>query len=273
MRFGWVIPVALLAGSPVFAGEPLRFHFRPGESLTYTAKQITSVVETTLEEGTNRSVTAASVTKLTVTRRWDVKTVDPTGVVTVELTVTAMRQQITRPGPPDKDGKPTIDSEVLDSATPEGREQMAAFLGKPIATVVVDPQGRVLDATGPPAERLRVELPFRLTLPDAGDRWERTFPLKLPTGEKADFTQTFAVNGEAAGVATVRVATAPKAAPADPGEWPSLAPVLWEGEVTFDRAAGRYVGAKLTAKKEVTNHQGEGTRFRYESVYVEEAVR
>lgn len=273
MRSAWVLPVVLLCGSSAVAGEPLRFQFRPGEALTYTVRHMTTVVETTLEEGTNRPVTAATVTKLTVTRRWDVKAVDPAGVATLELTVTAMRQQITRPGPPGKDGKPTIDSEVLDSATPEGREQMAAFLGKPIATVTVDPQGRVRDATGPPAERLRVELPFRLTLPDAGERWERAFAQKLPTGEQYDFTQTFAVKGEAAGTVTIRVATAPKATPADPGEWPTLAPVLWEGEVSFDRASGRYAGAKLTAKKQVTNHRGEGTRFLYESVYAEEAVR
>ena len=272
MRSGWLFLVILFVGTPAADGEPLRFKFQPGQTLAYTARQVTTVAETTLEEGTNRPVTAATVTKLTVTRRWDVKAVDPVGVATLELTVVAMRQQITRPGPADKDGKPTFDTEVFDSATPDGRQQMAAFLDKPIATVKVDPQGRLLEATGPPAERLRVELPFRTTLPDMGERWDRAFTLKIGTGEKYEFTQTFAVKGEAGSVTTIRVSTAPKVAPTDPGEWPPLAPVLWEGEVSFDRASGRYVGAKLAAKKEVTNHQGEGTRFVYESVYTEEAT-
>jgi hypothetical protein len=272
MRLAALLLVTLFA-APAVAAEPLRFKFQPGQTLTYTARQVTTVVETTLEEGTNRHVNAATVTKLALTRRWNVKAVETGGVATLELIVVAMRQQITRPGPADINGKPTIDTEVLDSATPEGRHQMAAFIDKPIATVKLDSQGRVLEATGPPAERLRVELPFRLVLPDAGDRWNRAFSLAIGTGEKYDFTQTFAVKGDTGGVWTIQVQTAPKATPTDPGEWVPLAPVLWEGEVSFDRANGRYLGAKLTAKKEVANHQGDGTRFSYESVLVEEIAR
>jgi hypothetical protein len=52
---------------------------------------------------------------------------------------------------------------------------------------------------------------------------------------------------------------------------PALAPVLWEGDVFFDTKSGRYHGAKLTAKKEVANHRGDGTKLTYSSEYTEAA--
>ena len=39
-----------------------------------------------------------------------------------------------------------------------------------------------------------------------------------------------------------------------------------------DTKLGRYHGAKLTAKKEIPNHQGDGTKFVYQSEYTEAAV-
>ncbi|OWK47413.1 hypothetical protein FRUB_01112 [Fimbriiglobus ruber] len=246
--------------------------------LTYTVQQITSVSETTLEEGTNKPVVGATVTKLALTRRWEIKAADATGA-TLELSITAMRQQINRPGPADKDGKSTVDSSVLDSATPEGREQMAVYLNKPIATVKLDTQGRVVEATvvSGSADRLKAELPFRLMLPDAlpgaGATWERAFVVKLDppngTGEKYEATQTYTYKGDNTGSAVIAVATALKTAPKDMAELPALVPFLWEGEVYFHKDSGRYAGARLTVKKEVANHQGEGTKFVYETQYTE----
>jgi len=45
--------------------------------------------------------------------------------------------------------------------------------------------------------------------------------------------------------------------------------MLWEGNLFFDTKSGRYHGAKLTVKKEVTDHQGSGTKFTYASEYTE----
>jgi hypothetical protein len=46
-------------------------------------------------------------------------------------------------------------------------------------------------------------------------------------------------------------------------------PLLWEGDVYFHKDTGRYSGARLAVKKEVANHQGEGTKFVYESQLTE----
>ncbi len=278
---GWVLLAVALCATPAVAQQPLRFKWQQGQALTYGVQQTTTVVETTLEEGTSKPVTGATVTKLALTRRWEVTAVDAAGAATLEMSISAFRQQINRPGAPDKDGKPTIDSTVLDSATPEGQQQTAAFLNKPIVTIKLDPQGRLLDAktASGSADRLQAELPFRLVFPDqppaAGASWERAFTIKLDpphgTGEKHEATQTYTLKGEAQGVATVAVATALKAAPKDPAELPPLVPMLWEGEVYFHRETGRYAGARLAVKREVANHQGEATKFVYETTYTEEA--
>lgn len=269
--------LAVLVAAPAFAQSPavVRFAWTQGQVLTYTVKQTTAVTETTLEEGTNKPATGTTKTALAITKRWEVKGVDAAGVATLEVSVTAMRQEIVRPGLPD--------SVVIDTATPEGQRQTAAFLNKPVVTVKVDATGRLVDAksTVGSAERLRAELPFRLTLPEqppaTGGSWGRPFTIVLEpplgAGEKHDAVQTYTLKGENAGVLSVGVATALKAAPMDAAELPALVPLLWEGEILFDRANGRYAGARLSVKKEVANHQGEGTKFVYESEYVEELVK
>jgi hypothetical protein len=279
---GWLIGVVVLAANPVFAQEPLRFQWKPGQVLTYSVQQTIAIRETARQPGADAPVTTATATKLNLTRRWDVKSLDAAGTATLEMSITAMRQEINRPGGPDAAGKPTIDTIVLDSATGEGRKQMAAFLGKPIVTAKVDARGRLLDAkaTAGSADRLRAELPFRVVLPEqapaAGGSWQRAFVIQLDppagTGEKYDATQTYTLKGEAQGHAVVGVATALKAAPKDPAEVPPLVPLLWEGEVYFHKATGRYAGAKLSVKQEVANHQGDGTKFVYESQYTEALV-
>lgn len=269
----------LLVASAASAQEPPRFKWQAGQALTYAAQQTTTVAETTRDDSTGGPTVALTVTKLAVTRRWDVAAVDPAGVATVRMTVLGMKQEIVRPGPKDKDGKPTVDRLVLDSATEEGREAMAAFLGKPIVTARVDARGQLLDATaeGGSADRLRAELPFRLVLPEGrpsvGTTWDRAFDIKLNpphgTGEAYPATQTYTLKGEKDGFLVVGVGTALKPPPKDPGELPPLVPLLWEGDVYFQPATGRYAGARLSVKREVKNHQGEGTKFEYESKYEE----
>ncbi len=276
---GWTILVLLLAPTAASADTPLRFQFKPGQVLTYSVRQTTTVSETTIEDGTNKPVTAATKTTLALTRRWEVKAVDAAGVATLEMAITAMKQEIVRPGPLDKAGQPTVDRTVLDSATDEGQKQMAAFLNKPVLTATLDARGQLLDAKAASgsADRLRAELPFRLLLTEqavaAGGTWDRAFAIKLDpphgTGEKYEATQTYTLKGDSQGHAVVGVATTLKSQPKDPAELPGLVPLLWEGDVYFHRATGHYSGARLTVKKEIANHQGEGTKFVYESQLTE----
>jgi hypothetical protein len=273
------LPVAALV-LPLFAGPaaaqaPLRFAWQPGQVHTYAVRHVTTVAETTLDEKDRKPVTATAVTAVTLTRQWAVKAVDPQGVATLEMTISAMKQEHTRPN---------AEPVVLDSASADGAKAFGEFLGKPVLTAKVDAAGKVVEAKsaagGEAAARLEAELPFRVLLPAqapaVNTTWDRTFTIKLDpplgTGETYPAKQTYTYRGMNGKYAVVGLATALTTPPATPAELQPLVSWLWEGDVFIDTTAGRYHGAKLTAAKEIPNHQGDGTKFAYKSEYTEAAV-
>jgi hypothetical protein len=200
--------------------------------------------------------------------------VTPAGTATLEMRITEIKREIRQP-----DGM-TIS---LDSANPEDAKGMAEFLNRPVVTVAIDAQGRLVEvkeAKAGSAARLHAELPFRVVFPDAapaaGQSWDRSFSLKLDpplgAGETHDFVQTYTAKGVQNGLLVVGVGTALKAPPKTAGEQVPLVPMLWTGEVYFNPAAGTYHAARLSAKAELANHLGEGTKYVYQSVYSEDAV-
>lgn len=267
--------VAALLCAPVTAEGP-RFKFTPGETLTYSVEQTTTVTESTPAAGSVPAETATSKLDLKLTRRWAVKAVDAAGVATLELTVTAMKQDMTRtakPGAePDKFG--------VDSSTPEGRKQLAPVMDKPVLVVKLDPTGALISADSPAGTgtgRVAAELPFRIvfpaTVPGVNKPWTRPAVLTLDpphgTGEKVALVQTCTLKGESAGHWVIGVTTAAKDEAKDPTAKLAVGPVLWAGDVFIDPAKGRYAGARLTVKREVEDAAGPGSKFVYESTYTE----
>jgi hypothetical protein len=251
-----------------------RFKWEAGKVLTYRVIQQTVVTETTLDEKTNKPVTGEAKTNLTLVRKWTVKEVDKQGVATLEMSITEMKNEFRQP-----DGSVS----VTDSSKPEDAKAMEAFLNKPIVTVRIDAQGNLVEvkeAKGGTAARLQAELPFRVVLPDAmpeaNKSWDRAFAMKLDpphgTGESYDFTQKYTSKGEKDGLFIVGVETSLKAPPKAVSEQVPLVPMLWTGDVYFNTAAGKYHASRLKAKAELVNHQGEGTKFVYESSYAEDTV-
>lgn len=273
-----ILGVAATAGfgstQPPAGAPPLRFNWQAGQTLTYKVTQHTAVTETTLDEKTERPVTSVSQTDLQLTRVWAVKAVDQAGTATLAMSITALKNQIKQ-----------SDGNVIarDSANPEHAREMAEFLNKPIVVVRVDARGRLVEvkeAKAGSANRLHAELPFRVTLPDAGpvtgQTWDRAFSLKLDpplgTGESREFVQQYTCKQVQNGVAVVGVETVLKAQPKTAGEQVPLVPMFWKGDVVFDTAAGRYRNARLSVAAELPNHLGEGTKFVYQSQYAEELV-
>ncbi len=280
--FRYVSLAVLLLPNPVHAQMPLRLKWQMGQVQTYAVEHTTTITETIPLQKNAKPTTTVTTTKLNITRKWTVKAVAD-DVATLEMSIGAIRQEVTKPiiG---TDGKPAMDTLVLDSATPEGAKQVAEFLNKPILTASVNAFGSVANIKATTGEqavaRLQAELPFRVLLPQnapaANATWDRTFAIKLDppvgTGESFDAKQTYAFKGIIGDRATIGVATALVAAPKDPTELQPLLPWLWEGEVVIDAKAGRYLGAKLTAKKELANHAGNGTKFVFASEYIETAL-
>jgi hypothetical protein len=265
---------SMVVAQPPAAQPAPRFKWQQGQALTYRVIQQTVVQETTMDEKTNKPVTGEARTSLVLVRKWTVKEVDKLGVATLEMSISEMKNEFRQP-----DGT-TV---TRDSTKPEDAKAMAAFLNTPIVTVRIDPQGKLVevkDAKGGSAARLQAELPFRLVLPDAlpesGKAWERPFAMKLDpphgTGESYDFTQKYTSKGAKDGLLVVGVETALKAPPKTASEQVPLIPMLWTGDVYFNTTAGKYHAARLKVKTELANHQGEGTRFVYESTYAEDAL-
>jgi hypothetical protein len=269
-------PLTILAQPPAPPANPapVRFKWQANQTLTYKVQHQTAVRETLLDEKTEKPVTSEARTNLTLVKKWTVKGVDANGVGTLEMTITEMKNEFRR-----ADGS-TL---VRDSANPEDAKEMAGFLNVAVVTVKVDSQGKLLEvkeAKAGSAARLHAELPFRLTLPDAGptvgQKWDRTFALKLDppqgTGESYDFVQQYTGSAIKDGLLVVDVATTIKAPPKTLSERMPLVPMLWEGQVYFNVAAGKYHAARLKVKAVLPNHQGEGTKFEYESVYNEDLI-
>jgi hypothetical protein len=260
----------------------LRFQWQSGEQLAFSVVHSTTITETAPLRKDGKPETTTTSTKLTIGKRWDVKEVDANGSATLSLTITAMKQEIRRPSL-DPMGKVITDEIIMDSATAEGAKAMAEHLNKPILTAKIDPRGNVSDVKATSGEaaanRLQAELPFRVVLPEspvnANATWERAFAVKLDpplgTGESYDANQTYTFRGVNAGYSVIAVSTAFKAPPKMAAELQPLIPWLWEGNV-FVSEKGQYAGAKLTAKKTLANHQGEGTNFVFESEYTETAI-
>lgn len=279
--FSLVLLASLAGAAP--AQTALRFKWTAGEQLAFNVSHDTTVAETAPLQKDTKPETLTTTTKLTIAKRWDVKEVDAAGTATMTLTITAMKQEITKPivG---KDGKIAIDTITMDSATPDGTKEMAEYLNKPIVTAKIDARGNVSEAKALGGDaavtRLQAELPFRVALPEqavaANATWNRTFTVKLDpplgTGESHEAKQTYTFRGVNSGYAVIGVATAFKNPPAAAAELQPLLPWVWEGDVFVHAEKGRYAGAKLAAKKTINNHQGEGTKFVFESTYTEAAA-
>jgi len=270
-----LVPLSAVAQPPAPApNPPTRFAWQAAQILTYKVVQQTAVRETTLDEKTEKPVTTEARTSLTLVKKWTVKGVEANNVATLEMTITEMKSEYSRP-----DGKNVI----RDSAKPEDAKEMASFLNVVVITVKVDSQGKLVEvkeAKAGSAGRLQAELPFRLTLPEMGpvaaQTWDRAFTMKLDpplgTGESYDFTQKYACTGIKDGLVTIGVETTLKAPPKTLAERVPLVPMLWTGEVYFNATAGKYHAARLKVKAELPNHLGEGTKFEYESTYTEDSI-
>ena len=268
----WSILAALIASNPAPAQTGMwRFHWQNGQVLTYRVEHITSAAEVT------SSGTSETKTKLNLTKRWKVLEVDSAGVATLALSLDALRLETTTPN---------RDALVFDSANPEKsdphlREQLARFVGQPLAVIRVDGQGKVVEVKESrhgPASRFESEPPFVIVLPPEnlrpGQSWERAYRITLEppqgTGEKYEALQRYIVQAAAHETATIAVTTLLKTMPESLLDRVPLLQLQPEGQVLFDTKEGRLRRASLHIEKELKGHQGDGSSYHFQSKYTEE---
>jgi hypothetical protein len=271
--FRALVLVALVAA--VARADAPRFKFAKGETLSYHLVQTTQVIETVPEGKTNKPVETAATTKVDLIRKWRVTDVDDKGIATVELTIASMRWE----------RKAGDEEDVFDSSNPDdlNKSEMAKHVGPVLAVLRVDPLGKVVEVKESkvgPAARFEAELPFKFVLPGtatkSGELWDRTFTIQLDpplgTGEKYTGTQKYHGLEPKNELLPVRLTTEIKELPTSAAEQIPLLPHLAEGQVYFHAATGRYYAARLKVQKELKNHQGDGSSYKFTSTYVEDLV-
>jgi hypothetical protein len=266
---------AVFIAAPPVPAQTGAWHFRwrEGQVLTYRVEHITSASEVT------RSGASETTTKLGLTKRWQVLGVDRAGVASLQLSLDALRLET---------AIANRDPLLFDSANPEKsdphmREQLARFLGQPLAVLRVDGQGRVVqvvESKHGPASRFESELPFVIVLPgetrEPGQSWERGYRITLEppqgAGEKVEAAQTYTCKAVAEGTVAIALMTLVKTMPESLLDRVPLLQMQPEGEVLFDTKEGRLSRAHLHIEKELKGHQGEGSSYRFRSTYTEEFV-
>jgi len=265
--------VGLTFASLASAQASWRFRWQEGQVLVYRVEQTMTASES-LTDGKSESKTKASLVK-----RWQVQGVDAAGVATLQLSLDKLRVETTTA----RGDVLLYDSADLAKSDPQMKEQLGRYVGQPIAALRMDGFGRLVEVKKSdfgPASRFEADLPFQIVLPGAdfrpGQFWERTYKVTLEppqgTGEKYDAVQRYTCKEVTATNATLRLSTTLKTQPESLLDRVPLLQVQPEGEIVFDAQAGIMRSARLTIDKELKNHQGEGTSYRFQRSYVEEYV-
>jgi hypothetical protein len=274
IRISWTtcLAVALFSSAATAQNAPWQFRWQQGQILTYRVEHISSASETISETKTE------SKTQLNLTKRWQVLEVDATtGVATVQLALLALRLETTKPS----GGTLLYDSANPDKSDPHMAEELARFVGQPLAVLRVDIYGRVIEVKESkhgPASRFEAEPPFVIVLPNGAPKpeqsWQRPYKIKVEppqgTGDAYDAVQRYTCKSVADGIATVALTTALKTMPESLLDRVPLLQLQPEGEVVFDTQAGRLLRARLKIEKELTGQQGQGSTYRFQSLYTEE---
>lgn len=271
----FLVMAVLVSAAPSAAGQAevkgWRFQWKAGQELTYKTEQTTAVAEEV--EGKK----AETKSTLTTTKRWQVLDVSADGVATLQLSLVALQVETT--GPTGEAMR--FDSADPEKCTPQLKDQMAKYVGAPVAVLRVNDRGKVIkvkECRFGSASRFESEPPFVLTFPDdvRAPSWERSYEITVDpphgAGEKYPATQRYGCRAVDDSVATVFVRTRLAKPPEALADQIPLLQLQPEGEVQFDFHSGFMKSARLHVQKELKNHQGEGSSYRLESTYREELL-
>jgi hypothetical protein len=275
VRKGCLVVIAslLLASAAQAQTAGWRFHWQPGQVLTYRVEQSSSVSQVI---GPNKS---ESKTRLGLVKKWQVLGVDAAGVATLQMSLQALRMETTL-----ESGEMLVfDSAAPEKSTPQLREQMAGYVGQPLVVLRINDRGGVVEVKQSkfgPASKYENETPFAITLPEtapaAGGAWERKYQITLEppagTGEKYQAVQKYAHAGTTGAAATIRLTTTMLTQPEAPADQTPLLQFQPEGEVVFDPQAGVLRSVSLHVNKEVLKPQGEDSSYRFQSTYSEQLL-
>lgn len=245
----------------------LRYKFQAGE--TFRTKVVHLVTVETKIQGTSETAkTRSSSTKL-----WTIKDVSKDGNITFANSVESvdMWQKMS--------GRAEISyNSQTDKKPPVEYEHVAASIGKPLATITIDPYGRIITRDKTQFNSGIGEL--AVPLPDkplkVGQVWHVPDDILLRLADKTMKTikarQTYTLLKVETGVATISVKTEVLTPVNDPKIQSQLVQRMQHGTIKFDIDAGRIVSKQMDLDETVIGFSGNESVMQYLARLTEEPI-
>jgi len=254
-------------------GYKLGYRFKSGEVVR------TKVVHLAKVETKIKGVAQNNSSRTISTRAWKIREVDAAGNITFDNTV----EQVEMWNSVEGRQEAHYDS-ATDKNPPPEFANVAASVGKVLATVKIDPQGRILDRTNnqplfnPGIGELTIPFPPADKQPiKPGASWSIPDELRVSTEDgppkKIQTQQQYKLEKIEAGVATISVATQVLTPVTEPKVQSQIVQRLQRGTIKFDIDAGRLLHKQMDIDQEVFGFSGADSHMQYLARLTEEPLQ
>ena len=247
----------------------LAYQQKAGDSLR------TRVVHLATVETKIKGVAQSTKSRTVSTRLWKIRDVDAAGNITFDHSVERVEMWNS------VEGRQEVHYDSADGMTPPAEfSTVAATVGKVLATIKIDPHGRILERNNAQAQFNpgigEVTIPFPNIPVKAGNTWSIPDELKLPledgTIKKIQTRQQYKLEKVEAGVATITLQTQVLTPINEPKVQSQLVQRLQRGTIKFDLDAGRLIHKQLDMDQAVFGFNGEDSHMQYLARFTEEPV-
>jgi hypothetical protein len=251
----------------------LAYSFQSGDVMRTKVTHL-ATVETKIK-GASQTTRSRSIS----TRAWRIREVDPTGNITFDNVVERLEMWNHVDG-----REPVHYDSAGGQAPPPEFANVATSVGKVLATIKIDPYGRIvarqnnqaqynpgigdLTVPFPPADKQPLKVGMSWSIPD-----ELKLALEDGTIKKVNTQQQYRLEKVEAGVATIAVVTQVLTPINDPKLQSQLVQRLQRGMIKFDIDAGRLLHKQLDIDEEVFGFSGADSHMQYLARFSEEPVK
>ena len=256
------------ASSP--ATYKLQYKFRAGEEFRTQVTHL-ATVETKVK-GVEETMKSRSVSA----KLWKIQKVEASGNITFIQSVEWVEMWKSLTGRPETKYDSRTDTEV-----PSDYQHVATSVGVPLATITIDPIGRVVtrdDSRGQVSSSIGdLAVPFPEIAVKIGDKWHVPQEIKLVDEEKrtkvVKVRMQYTLEKVETGVATIAVVTQILTPVDDPKLQSQLVQRMQKGTVKFDVDAGRIIQRQMDLDETVLGFSGPDSSMQYLARYSEEQVK
>ncbi len=257
----------------ILPGFRLAYQLKAGETLRTKVVHLAKV--DTKIKGTAQSTTSRTIS----TRAWRVRDVDAAGNITFENVIEKLEMWNSVEG-----REESHYNSDTDKSPPAEFAVVAASVGKVLATIKIDPYGRILERKDnqhqynpgigdltvpfPPADKQPIKPGVTWSIPD-----ELRIPVEGGTQKKIQTQQQYKLEKVEAGVATISVATQVLTPVNDPKIQSQIIQRLQKGTIKFDVDAGRLLHKQFDIDEQVFGFSGPESHMQYLARFTEESVK